>query len=84
MDILGWLIVGLVAGLLARLVVPGKDAMGLVGTIVLGLVGAALGGWLAEVLFDDSAIGIVGSTIGAIIVLLVYRAVTRSSRHQSV
>ena len=75
MGIIGWLIVGLIAGGLARLLVPGRDSMGLLGTLVLGLVGSLVGGFLADLLFDDTAVGIIGSTIGAVIVLLGYRAV---------
>lgn len=74
MSIIGWIIVGLVAGGLARLLVPGRDSMGILGTLILGLVGAFVGGFLADLLFDDIAVGIVGSTIGAIIVLIGYRS----------
>ena len=83
MSILGYVVVGLIAGFLARALVPGRDSMGLIGTLILGLAGAFVGGFLAQALFDDQAVGIVGSTIGAIIVLLVYRAVTGRS-HRSV
>lgn len=74
MSIIGWLLIGLVAGALARFLVPGRDPMGIVGTLILGLAGAFLGGWLAEILFDDTAIGIIGATAGSIVVLLAYRA----------
>jgi uncharacterized membrane protein YeaQ/YmgE (transglycosylase-associated protein family) len=82
--ILGLIIVGLIAGALARLLVPGRDPMGLLATIVLGIVGSFVGGFLADVLFRDDAedlglhpVGIIGSVIGAIIVLLIYNAVQR-------
>ena len=81
--ILGLIIVGLIAGFVARALVPGPDPMGVVGTIVLGIIGSFVGGFLADVLFRDDAddrglnpAGIIGSIIGAIIVLLVYRMVT--------
>lgn len=78
MEILVWLIVGLIAGAIARFLVPGDDPMGWVGTLVLGLVGSLIGGFLGNLLFegdaDISAAGIVGSIIGAIIALLIYRA----------
>ncbi len=80
MGIIGWLLVGLVAGGLARLLVPGRDPMGLIGTVLLGLVGSLVGGFLADVLFDDEAIGLFGSVVGAIIVLLAYRILMRSER----
>ncbi len=80
MNIITWLIIGLVAGFLARLLVPGKDPMGIVGTLVLGLVGSFLGGFLARALFNDPNIGIIGAVVGSIIALLVYRAATGSTR----
>ena len=81
--ILSLLIIGLIAGALARFLVPGRDPMGIGATILLGIVGSFVGGFLADVLFRDDAtdrgigpVGILGSVIGAIIVLLIYRAVT--------
>jgi len=76
------LIIGLVAGALARLLVPGKDPMGILGTLVLGLVGSLVGGLLATAILGDAGLtaGLVGSTIGAIIALLIFRAVT--GRHK--
>ncbi|MGA7096330.1 MAG: GlsB/YeaQ/YmgE family stress response membrane protein [Acidimicrobiia bacterium] len=78
MDILIWLLVGLIAGAIARFLVPGRDPMGWLGTMVLGLVGSLIGGFLGNLLFegnaDISAAGLVGSIIGAIIALLLYRA----------
>ena len=50
-SILGYIVVGLVVGLLARLLVPGRDPIGLLGTLVIGVVGAVLGGWLAGAFF---------------------------------
>lgn len=78
MSILGWLILGLVAGALARLLVPGRDPIGIVGTILLGIVGSLVGGFLADALFDDEAIGLFGSVVGAVLVLLAYNALMRS------
>jgi len=81
--ILGLIVIGLIAGALARFLVPGRDPMSIGATIVLGIVGSFVGGFLADVLFRNDAndrglspAGIVGSVIGAIIVLLIYRAVT--------
>jgi uncharacterized membrane protein YeaQ/YmgE (transglycosylase-associated protein family) len=48
------LIVGLIVGLLARLLVPGRDPIGLLGTLVIGVVGAVLGGWLAGAFFEET------------------------------
>ena len=78
------IIVGAIAGFIARAVVPGPDPMGVVGTIVLGIVGSFVGGYLGYLIFHTDASqgalqpsGIIGSIIGAIVVLLVYRAATR-------
>jgi Predicted membrane protein len=80
MGIIGWLILGLVAGAIARFVVPGRDPMGLGGTLLLGLAGSLLGGFLADLIFDDGAIGLFGSVVGAVIVLLAYNAWVRKER----
>ena len=80
MSILGWIVLGLVAGALARLLVPGRDPIGCLGTILLGIAGAFVGGFLADVLFDDEAVGFVGATAGSVIVLLIWRAVAGDRR----
>ena len=81
------LVVGIIAGFLARLLVPGRDPMGFFATVALGIVGSFIGGFLGYVLFgkdlDEGALqasGIIGSIIGAVIALLIYRAVTGSHR----
>ncbi len=78
------IIVGAIAGFIARAVVPGRDPMGVVGTIVLGIIGSFVGGFLGYLLFRrDTAegalqpSGIIGSILGAIVALLIYRAVSR-------
>ncbi len=78
MAVIAWLIVGLIAGAVARLVVPGRDPLGLLGTLVLGLVGSLIGGFIAVALTDRTmseftAAGLLGSIVGAIIALVVYR-----------
>jgi uncharacterized membrane protein YeaQ/YmgE (transglycosylase-associated protein family) len=72
-------VVGLIAGALARLIVPGRQQMSVVMTIVLGIVGSFVGGFLGYVLFGtDTAqgalqpAGILGSVIGAVLVLLLW------------
>jgi uncharacterized membrane protein YeaQ/YmgE (transglycosylase-associated protein family) len=74
------IIVGLIAGALARLLVPGKDSIGIGATIVIGIVGSFVGGFLGYVLFHKDGSdgflqpsGLIGSIIGAVIVLLLYR-----------
>ena len=84
MNIVWWLIVGLVAGFIARAVVPGRDAMGVLGTIVLGLVGSLVGGFLGSLFYEGEAdfqpSGLIGSIIGAIVALLIYRAISGRRR----
>lgn len=80
------LVVGVVAGFLARLLVPGDDSMSIPATIVLGIVGSFIGGFLGWAIFgNDFSEGalqvssLIGSVIGAVIALLIYRAVTSRS-----
>lgn len=86
MTIIGWIVLGLLAGAIAKLILPGRQGGGWIVTLILGVVGALLGGFLGSVLFNAPlenffsiqtwllAIG------GAIIVLLIYGLVTRGSR----
>lgn len=75
--IVAFIVIGLIAGAIARFLVPGPDPMGMVGTILLGIVGSFVGGFLANLLFGGqvaiSPAGIVGSVLGAILVLLLWR-----------
>ena len=78
-TILGLIIIGLIAGLIARAIIPGKQSMGILMTIVLGIVGSFVGGFLGFVLFGADPnggflqpAGIIGSIIGSIIVLGLY------------
>ena len=78
MDILLWVLFGLVVGIVARLIMPGRDPGGIIVTIVLGVVGAMLGGWLGRVLGFyrvGEAAGFIMSVIGAVLVLSIYRLV---------
>ena len=78
MGLIVFLIVGLIAGFIARALVPGPDPMGWLGTMVLGVIGSFVGGTLAVLLFggtlDISPSGLIGSIVGSIIVLLIWRA----------
>jgi uncharacterized membrane protein YeaQ/YmgE (transglycosylase-associated protein family) len=82
-TIVGLIVIGLIAGFIARAVVPGDDSMSIPKTILLGIIGSLVGGLLGYLLFHkDSQDGFVqpsgwiGSIIGAIIVLVIYNAVT--------
>ncbi len=78
MDILLWIVFGLVVGLVAKLIMPGTDPGGIILTMVLGIVGALLGGWLGRVFGlyrEGEAAGFIMAVVGAIIVLALYRLV---------
>ena len=82
MGIISWIVLGAIAGFLANMVVGGRE--GILGTILLGIVGAIVGGYLASALFHKGDVtgvnveSIVIAVIGAIIVLVVWTAATRS------
>lgn len=83
MHIIWALIVGLVVGAVAKLVMPGKDPGGLIVTMLLGIVGSVLAGFLGRSLglyhARDAAPGFIASVIGAVIILALYRVVRRRS-----
>ena len=84
MDILTWLIVGLVAGVLASMVMGGTG-YGLIGDIIIGIVGAFVGGWLFQTLGINTPFGGMGGTIfvafiGAVVLLFVLRLIRGSTR----
>jgi len=81
MGILGWIIVGLIAGVLAKMVVPGEGPGGIIGDLVVGIVGALLGGWLFNFFghtgidgFNLYSIGV--AFVGAVVLLFILRALT--------
>jgi uncharacterized membrane protein YeaQ/YmgE (transglycosylase-associated protein family) len=76
-NIIVLIVVGLIAGFIARAVIPGKQSMGILATIVLGIIGSLVGNLLGSLIFEPHRFelgtsGIIGSIIGAIIVLGVY------------
>lgn len=82
------LIIGLIAGLIARLLVPGPDPIGILGTLILGVVGSFVGGFLENLVeFHTVSVnsfhttGIIGSIIGAVVVLLLFRLTGRERGH---
>lgn len=85
-SIIAWLIVGLIAGFLARLVLPGREPGpgGIVGDLIAGIVGALVGGWIFRALGMGGVTGvnlgsIIVAFIGAIIFLLIWRAISGPS-----
>jgi len=82
MNVLSWIVVGLIAGALARLIMPGRDPMGIIATIVLGIVGSLVGGLVSMAIWRNNTSvfqgsGLLLSILGAILVLWIYR-MTRS------
>ena len=88
LAILGWIIFGLIAGVIAKAIMPGKDPGGAVVTIILGIVGAMIGGFIGRTLFSYGGatdagdvshpgflMSLVLAVVGAIIVLAVYRLI---------
>jgi uncharacterized membrane protein YeaQ/YmgE (transglycosylase-associated protein family) len=78
---LGWIIIGGIAGALAKLLMPGKDGGGIIITIVLGVAGAVLSGFLGSLLGwyePGEGPGFIAAVIGALVLLVIYRQVTKS------
>lgn len=87
MGILGWVIFGLIVGLLARAVMPGRDNMGLIATTILGILGAVVAGWIGTAVGwyeRDSGAGLIASLVGALVVLWVYNAAVRGRSRKNV
>jgi uncharacterized membrane protein YeaQ/YmgE (transglycosylase-associated protein family) len=75
-GILGWILFGLVVGAIAKLVMPGRDPGGIIVTMLIGIVGALLGGWLGQAMGwygPNEGAGFFMSLLGAIILLFLYR-----------
>ena len=90
MGILSWIVVGLIAGVLAKWIMPGKDPGGILVTILIGIVGAIVGGFLVTLVVPGDVITginittIIVATLGAILLLIVYRLITnRRAAHIS-
>src|SRR6186997_1925992 len=78
-SIIGFVVVGAIVGVLARFLVPGDDPMGIIGTIVLGIVCAVIGGWAAGAIFKDTAgVDWIASVIAAVLLVLLWRALAGS------
>ena len=76
MGILGWIVFGLVVGAIAKLLMPGRDPGGIIVTMVLGIIGALLGGFIGRALGMYSAnegAGFIMALVGAVLVLAIYR-----------
>ncbi|MCG7523463.1 GlsB/YeaQ/YmgE family stress response membrane protein [Streptomyces sp. OfavH-34-F] len=88
MGIIAWIFIGLLAGLIAKALMPGKDPGGFIITMLIGIAGGLLGGWLGKVIFGvDSIDGFfdlstwIAAIVGSLILLVLYRVFTGNRRH---
>ena len=78
MGIIGWIVLGLIAGAIAKLILPGKQGGGWISTLILGVIGALLGGWLGGLIFNVNLGGFFElrswllAIVGALIVLIIW------------
>ena len=83
-GIIGWIVIGLLAGGIAKLLMPGRDPGGCIVTILLGIAGALLAGFLGRAVGwygpGDQGAGFIAAIIGAFVILFVYRLVLRRRR----
>lgn len=83
MGIIAWIVFGLIAGVIAKLLMPGRDGGGFILTCILGIVGAVVGGWLATMFGIGGSIsgfnlhGFLVAVVGAIMVLVIFRLLRR-------
>ena len=86
MGILGWIVFGLIVGAIAKLLMPGRDPGGIIVTMVLGIVGALLGGFIGRALgmyAANEGAGFIMALLGAVVVLVIYR-MSIGGRHRTV
>jgi uncharacterized membrane protein YeaQ/YmgE (transglycosylase-associated protein family) len=86
MGILGWIVFGLIVGAIAKLLMPGRDPGGIIVTMVLGIVGALLGGFIGQALglyAPGEPAGFIMALLGAIALLFIYR-LSFGARHRTV
>ena len=80
MGILGWILFGLVVGVIAKFIMPGRDPGGIIMTIILGIVGALIGGYIGQALHlygPGEPAGFLMSTLGAVVLLFIYHKLRR-------
>lgn len=78
-SILGWILFGLIVGVVAKLLMPGRDPGGFIVTILLGIGGALLGGFIGRAVGwyrEGDPVGFIMAVLGSIVVLLIYRMLT--------
>ncbi|WP_447987395.1 GlsB/YeaQ/YmgE family stress response membrane protein [Nitrospira sp. Nam74] len=82
MTVLGWIVFGLIVGIVGKLLMPGKDPGGFFATVAIGIVGALIGGFLGRLVGlygQDDPVGFVMAVIGAVVFLWLYRVIARRS-----
>lgn len=80
MSVIGWIVFGLIVGVVGKLLMPGKDPGGFLATVAIGIIGALFGGMLGRMVGmygQDDPVGFVMAVIGAILFLWLYRVITR-------
>ena len=89
MGIIAWIVLGLLAGLIARAILPGRDSVGIIATMLIGVAGALIGGFVAELL-DFGGLGTffelrtwIIAVAGAMLLLVIHRAVTSDRSHHN-
>ena len=85
MGILAWIVLGLIAGVIAKALMPGKDPGGIIVTMLIGIVGAFIGGFVGNVITGSGLNGfslwsIILAIVGAMLLLWIYRLTTRGTR----
>ena len=83
-GIIAWIVIGGIAGAIAKLLMPGKDPGGCIITVLLGIAGARVAGWIVRltgVFGPDWRAGFVGAVVGAFLILLIYRLIVGRRRH---
>ena len=80
MSVIGWIVFGLIVGVVGKLLMPGKDPGGFLATVAIGIIGALFGGMLGRMIGmygQDDPVGFVMAVLGAILFLWLYRVITR-------
>ncbi|GAA2775246.1 GlsB/YeaQ/YmgE family stress response membrane protein [Saccharopolyspora taberi] len=85
MGVLSWIVFGLIAGAIAKFIMPGKDPGGIIVTIIIGVLGGLLGGWLGSAVSGSGVSGFnlmsfVWAVIGSLILLIIYRLIFHRAR----
>jgi uncharacterized membrane protein YeaQ/YmgE (transglycosylase-associated protein family) len=83
LGVLGWILFGLVVGIVAKLLMPGRDPGGFIVTTILGIIGAVIGGFLGRTLGfygPGEPAGFLMATLGAVVLLFIYRMLRRPAR----